>query len=336
MTTNLRRVLLFICFSSWNFSVHAWSPAGRFFITQRRAVRKGSLSGRAEDGVSLRSLGSPEKDAKYLETSVTQWLDDEYIPQEVHATIGRAVALAYQETWEREQGTDLGSILMAVGTRLEALDMGDAFVGPWDVANAASDFLMARLGREMAACCIPAAIAEGAEAAIAEAADASRSSLQPAEGEVQQPSRWSSGGDSLQPAEVLADLKEALASNFLRYKFLGEVLEEDAGITWEALSLVVGMVARDVGLLKDYDEGEPLAMRSASDLECALFKIVLADLPEEDTDDRDFLQDLARGVIGEAAARIAEEEEDHEFMTRYVLVQFLFDHDFLNKGELWE
>lgn len=109
------------------------------------------MSNNMEDGVTLISLLNTEQDGNFLKESIQRWLDEEYIPQDCHLDLGNKVKNVY--TTNRNKGVnDLGEMMMDVGTALESYDMGDAFVGPWDVANKVSDFLMVRLERELCAC----------------------------------------------------------------------------------------------------------------------------------------------------------------------------------------
>jgi hypothetical protein len=49
-----------------------------------------------------------------------------------------------------------------VGSELEEMDMGDAFVDAWSVANKVSDLLLSRMGREV--CCSPVELTQEQEA----------------------------------------------------------------------------------------------------------------------------------------------------------------------------
>lgn len=39
-----------------------------------------------------------------------------------------------------------------MGSGMEKFDMGDAFVGAWDIANLTSDFMMEKMGAETSGC----------------------------------------------------------------------------------------------------------------------------------------------------------------------------------------
>lgn len=114
-----------------------------------RAFRSNSLF--AEQGVNLGQLTDYENDSEFLCSSIRKWLDDEYVKQPVHDKIGNLCGAIYKSG--RKNGiTDLGEMLMEVGTQLEGADFEDAFVNCWDVANKVSDLLMVRMDRELCAC----------------------------------------------------------------------------------------------------------------------------------------------------------------------------------------
>lgn len=91
-------------------------------------------------------LAQIDSDALHLKHSIASWLDEEYIPQDIHHKLGSHVETHY--TALRSEGVhDLGELLIRMGTSLEKIDMEDAFVNAWDVANKAADLLMSRLGQ---------------------------------------------------------------------------------------------------------------------------------------------------------------------------------------------
>lgn len=49
------------------------------------------------DGVSIKTLVDHEEDAAFIAQNIQQWLDDEWIPQECHKTIGDKCAEIYIE-----------------------------------------------------------------------------------------------------------------------------------------------------------------------------------------------------------------------------------------------
>lgn len=121
-------------------------PSSKLF-----SAKKGA-SGGAEDGVSLLNLVEIEEDAEFLREEIRLWLDNEYIPQNIHEVLGRHVEMVYINS-RRRGVNDLGEMLMDIGTSLENVEMKEAFVGAWDVANKASDLLMLRMNRELCSGC---------------------------------------------------------------------------------------------------------------------------------------------------------------------------------------
>eukprot|EP00746_Dinoflagellata_sp_MGD_P082133 gnl/MRDRNA2_/MRDRNA2_32615_c0_seq2.p1 gnl/MRDRNA2_/MRDRNA2_32615_c0~~gnl/MRDRNA2_/MRDRNA2_32615_c0_seq2.p1 ORF type:complete len:188 (+),score=34.03 gnl/MRDRNA2_/MRDRNA2_32615_c0_seq2:74-565(+) len=103
------------------------------------------------DIVTLEELKDFEADGAWLEGMIEQWLNEEWMVQACHKEIGQFVNERYIAI--RKKGlTDLGEILIALGTDLTTFDMKDAFVGGWDVANKASDLLILRMNRELCSC----------------------------------------------------------------------------------------------------------------------------------------------------------------------------------------
>eukprot|EP00965_Chrysotila_dentata_P171717 5666580-Pleurochrysis_carterae.AAC.1 len=72
---------------------------------------------------------------------IAERLDEEWIEQEDHARVGGEAARFYEKA--RAGGEDkITGLLLAIGGGLEGVDMGECFVGAWDVANMASEVLM--------------------------------------------------------------------------------------------------------------------------------------------------------------------------------------------------
>lgn len=125
--------------------------AAQGFVRFRPFRRTSFHSLNAEDGVSLFQLTDIETDALWLQSTICEWLDKEFIQQDIHQEIASRVKQVYAE--ERKRGVnDLGEMLMRLGSSLEDLSMREAFEGPWDIANKVSDCLMLRLDRELCDC----------------------------------------------------------------------------------------------------------------------------------------------------------------------------------------
>lgn len=75
--------------------------------------QEGSQVDEMEDGVSLCQLVDHEEDAAFIAQSIQQWLDDEWIPQDVHKMIGEKCAQLYMEV----SGGGLHGTRLLVGRR---------------------------------------------------------------------------------------------------------------------------------------------------------------------------------------------------------------------------
>lgn len=85
-------------------------------------------------------ISLPDVSESWLRDRVQHWLDDEWIEQACHVDIAEHAAASYVAA--RRQGlTDLGEILVQLGTDLESVDFYEAYVGPWDVANYVAEVL---------------------------------------------------------------------------------------------------------------------------------------------------------------------------------------------------
>jgi hypothetical protein len=86
--------------------------------------------------------------------SIAQFLDQEWMPQEVHVRMADCAKKSYVSC--REAGeTDVMSIMTSVSESLEKrwkeFD-DDAFVSAWDVGNYVADYLTKRAGIEGCSC----------------------------------------------------------------------------------------------------------------------------------------------------------------------------------------
>mmetsp|Transcript_13811 Transcript_13811/g.33433 ORF Transcript_13811/g.33433 Transcript_13811/m.33433 type:complete len:151 (+) Transcript_13811:131-583(+) len=104
--------------------------------------------------VSLESLEDHEEEGMLMAESITKWLDDEWIPQEVHIQMAESAKKSYIACRESGQD-DVMDILMAISNDLEASWQdydADSFVNAWDIGNYASDYLIKRSGNEGCEC----------------------------------------------------------------------------------------------------------------------------------------------------------------------------------------
>ena len=141
---------IFLCISS----ASAFTSNPLTALTTRQG-RLGTLQLRAIETVSLDNLQDHEEDGTKLAESITKWLDQEWIPQQVHIDMAMSAKKSYIEC--RAAGRDdVGDILMQVSDDLSEnwheLYHQDAFVNPWDIANYVSDYLIKASGNEGCAC----------------------------------------------------------------------------------------------------------------------------------------------------------------------------------------
>jgi len=153
-------------------------------------------------------------DADYIRNSIVQWLNTEFIDQECHYRIGDRVFDAYMRL--RETGvTDAGEMMLEIGTSLETgiADFDKAFVGPWDIANRASDIIFELLDIEACECSAPRSVMTAS----------SSSSSDPIVVQIAPDCRVSC---IEVPAEKMRSLSSDFQSSmFARYNFLKQFLE---------------------------------------------------------------------------------------------------------------
>lgn len=100
--------------------------------------------------ITLPPAQHPEQEGEWLRNVLLQWLDREYIPERVNQQIAdRAAQIFVRQRMEGEN--DLGSLVLAIVTEMQAFDFSESFFGEFAVANAVSDLLLASLGIDR--CC---------------------------------------------------------------------------------------------------------------------------------------------------------------------------------------
>uniref|UniRef100_A0A6T6BSA5 Uncharacterized protein n=1 Tax=Compsopogon caeruleus TaxID=31354 RepID=A0A6T6BSA5_9RHOD len=268
-----------------------------------------------ENGVelpSIRDTATLDREKRWLAQSITQWLDDEWMQQRIHEEIGQRVADIYaRQVLEGE--TDLGGMVLAAGTELESMDMRDAFVGPFDIANKMSELILLRMGREV--CC--ADVENDGITTPDETPDIASSGEQGV------------GGHSRPPG------LPSLATGFDKYRFMGRLMDG-------SISAMVGNAAVLITLGYNYN-GTSMSWEAGSDVE----PFWTDHFPEQppkflgpDADDiacgeidrlflsqsedvQSGLDDLIEALYGEEATRMAREESDPEFRQRERVCKFL-------------
>ena len=210
------------------------------------------------------------------------------------------------------------TLVLDVGTKLEAFDMGDAFVGPWDIANLVSDFLMEKMGAETSGCSTkaPTTSAPGSTSADTDSnagfADTNKDSIASAAAQ----------GSFFLTAEMAQQVQADLASDFARYRFLVDFMQGEA--KWDEVNTVMAVYqgyrpedevaaaatagAGGGGALPGVRRGWARAFpgRFPPDLRTAegLVEALEADFPE-DPDMLDGLEVIVETVYGGEAKRVS-------------------------------
>jgi len=100
--------------------------------------------------ITLPAAQDPQQEGQWLCSSLQQWLDQEFLPEAVNQTIAeRAAQVFVRQRMEGEN--DLGSLVIALVTELQAFDFSKSFYSEFAIANAVSDLLLDSLGIDR--CC---------------------------------------------------------------------------------------------------------------------------------------------------------------------------------------
>lgn len=100
--------------------------------------------------ITLPPADNAAQEGEWLKQSLHTWLDEEFIPEAVNADIAERAAQVYVR--HRMEGeTDVGSLVIAIVTEMQAFDFSQSFFGEFAVANAVSDLLLDSLGIDR--CC---------------------------------------------------------------------------------------------------------------------------------------------------------------------------------------
>jgi hypothetical protein len=100
--------------------------------------------------ITLPPSQNPELEGEWLKQRLHGWLDAEFIPEAVNQNIAeRAAQIFVRQRMEGEN--DLGSLVIAIVTEMQAFDFSKSFYGEFAIANAVSDLLLESLGIDK--CC---------------------------------------------------------------------------------------------------------------------------------------------------------------------------------------
>jgi hypothetical protein len=100
--------------------------------------------------ITLPPAQNPQQEGEWLQRSLLNWLNQEFIPEQVNQQIAkRAAQIFVRQRMEGEN--DLGSLVMAIVTEMQSFDFSESFFSEFAVANAVSDLLLDSLGIDR--CC---------------------------------------------------------------------------------------------------------------------------------------------------------------------------------------
>ncbi|MBD0261573.1 MAG: hypothetical protein KME22_17660 [Hassallia sp. WJT32-NPBG1] len=100
--------------------------------------------------ITLPPSKNPQQEGEWLRENLLRWLDTEFIPEAVNQIIAqRAGQIFVRQRMEGEN--DLGSLVIAIVTEMQAFDFSKSFYGEFAIANAVSDLLLESLGIDK--CC---------------------------------------------------------------------------------------------------------------------------------------------------------------------------------------
>lgn len=115
-----------------------------------RASNRFSLMVQPIPPISLPPVRNAEEERVWLQSSLQQWLDEEFLPETVNQKIAhRASQIYIRQRLEGEN--DLGSLVIAIVTEMQAFDFSRSFYSEFAIANAVSDLILDSLGIDR--CC---------------------------------------------------------------------------------------------------------------------------------------------------------------------------------------
>lgn len=102
------------------------------------------------EALTLPPAQNAQQEGEWLRDALVKWLDQEFIPEAVNQQIAqRAAQIFVRQRMEGEN--DLGSLVIAIVTEMQAFDFRESFFSEFAIANAVSDLLLESLGIDR--CC---------------------------------------------------------------------------------------------------------------------------------------------------------------------------------------
>ncbi len=95
--------------------------------------------------IALPPTTDAQQEGEWLQQTLHQWLDAEFLPEPINRQIARRAAMVFVR--QRLEGeNDLGSLVIAIVTEMQAFDFSQSFYSEFAIANAVSDLLLQSLG----------------------------------------------------------------------------------------------------------------------------------------------------------------------------------------------
>jgi hypothetical protein len=90
------------------------------------------------------------REGEWLQDALKNWLDQEFLPEPVNERIAQQASQVFVR--QRLEGeNDVGALVIAIVTEMQAFDFSRSFYSEFAVANAVSDLLLDSLGIDR--CC---------------------------------------------------------------------------------------------------------------------------------------------------------------------------------------
>jgi len=95
--------------------------------------------------IALPPATDAQQEGEWLQQTLHRWLDAEFLPEPINRQIARRAAMVFVR--QRLEGeNDLGSLVIAIVTEMQAFDFSQSFYSEFAIANAVSDLLLQSLG----------------------------------------------------------------------------------------------------------------------------------------------------------------------------------------------
>ena len=100
--------------------------------------------------ITLPPAENPQQEGEWLQQRLHLFLNEEFLPETINQDIAkRAAQIFVRQRMEGEN--DLGELVLAIVTEMQAFDFSESFYGEFAIANAVSDLLLESLGIDK--CC---------------------------------------------------------------------------------------------------------------------------------------------------------------------------------------